>query len=210
MGKRFFDPFQIAHDSLVAVHKPVEEENKDVKEPAADGAKGVDKDAAAQDKNSQEISPSDVASFRMKCEEACKKALEGRVVLVIAESTDVEIYQNITQTRLYKNLGVGATVMGFYDVKNARLCNVFEGQQLTHREPALDEADFERYLKSLTALLHAGRDVLWVLTGRTESNLPKIKKILSKNSYHFQQYHLCYNIKQTQQTLIMCSVFCNV
>ena len=84
-------------------------------------------------------------------------------------------------------------------MKNARLCNVFEGQQLTHREPALDEADFERYLKSLTSLLHAGRDVLWVLTGRTETNLPKIKRLLGNHSFHFQQFHLCYNIKQMQQ-----------
>ena len=65
------------------------------------------------------------------------------------------------------------------------------GQPLTHREPALDEADFERDLKSLTPLMQAGRDVLWVLTGRTESNLPKIKRLLGKHSFHFQQFHLC-------------------
>eukprot|EP00959_Pyramimonas_sp_CCMP1952_P410524 8603177-Pyramimonas_sp.AAC.1 len=44
-----------------------------------------------------------------------------------------------------------------------------------------------------------GRDVCWVLTGRTQSNLPKTTKILSKNGYSFLQFHLCYNLKQTQQ-----------
>ena len=71
--KRFFEPFLIAYDPLAAVHKPVEEEKNDDKEPAADGAKGVAKDVAAQDKKSLEISPSDVTSFRKKCEEACKE-----------------------------------------------------------------------------------------------------------------------------------------
>jgi hypothetical protein len=66
-----------------------------------------------------------------------------------------------------------ATARGFYDAKNARLCHVFEGQGLTHREPALDEQDFERYVKSLFPLMVAGRDVLWVLGGRTDTNRGK-------------------------------------
>ena len=53
--------------------------------------------------------------------------------------------------------------MGFYDVKNAKLCNIYEGEGLTHREPLLDEDDFERYLHAVDPLLHPGRDVLWVL-----------------------------------------------
>ena len=66
-----------------------------------------------------------------------------------------------------------ATARRFYDAKNARLCHVFEGQGLTHREPALDEQDFERYVKSLFPLMVAGRDVLWVLGGRTDTNRGK-------------------------------------
>ena len=75
--------------------------------------------------------------------------------------------------------------MGFYDVKNAKLCSIFEGQGLTHREPALDTDDFDRYVKSLVPLMVAGRDVLWVLGGRTESNIPKLKKIQTQNLLHF-------------------------
>ena len=47
---------------------------------------------------------------------------------------------------------------------------------LTHREPLLDEPDFERFVQAIEPLMKAGRDVLWVLAGRTESNIPKLKK----------------------------------
>ena len=197
--KRFFEPFQIAYDSLAGVSKPAPEEKQAEAEAAADGAKGIGKEVASEENKKVEVSPGDVTSFRKKCEEACAAELDGRVVMLVAEGTDVEIFQSVTQTRFYKNLTDAATVMGFYDVKNARLCNVFEGQVLTHKEPALEEADFERYLKSLSPLMAPGRDVLWVLTGRTQSNVPKIKKILAKSGFNFLQFHLCYNTKQMQQ-----------
>ena len=44
-----------------------------------------------------------------------------------------------------------------------------------HREPLLDEADFERFVQAFDSLMQAGRDVLWVLVGRTDSNIPKVK-----------------------------------
>ena len=89
--------------------------------------------------------------------------------------------------------------MGFYDVKNAKLCTVFEGQGLTHREPALDEADFERYVMSLEPLMASGRDVLWVLGGRTDTHITKLKRILAKTLMQMQVFHLCYNTKQMLQ-----------
>jgi hypothetical protein len=79
------------------------------------------------------------------------------------------------------------------------LCTTFEGNGLTHREPALDEVDFDRYVKSFSPLVQDGRDVLWVLGGRTESNVPKIKKILTQANFNFQSFHLCYNTKQMVQ-----------
>ena len=77
---------------------------------------------------------------------------------------------------------------------------MFEGECLTHREPALHEADFERYAKSLYPLMVAGRDVLWVLRGRTDTNRTKSTRILLRKS-HFvvQVFHPCYNTKQMLQ-----------
>eukprot|EP00959_Pyramimonas_sp_CCMP1952_P357249 7480592-Pyramimonas_sp.AAC.1 len=62
--------------------------------------------------------------------------------MITAECSAMDINASVTKTRLYQNLTDYASVMGFYDVKNAKLCCVFEGQGLTHREPALDEQDF--------------------------------------------------------------------
>ena len=89
--------------------------------------------------------------------------------------------------------------MGFYDVKNAKLCGIFEGAGLTHREPALDEEDFERYVKSFAPLAQHGRDILWVLGGRTHTNNGKLRRILTKNGFMFREFHLCYNAKQMVQ-----------
>ena len=48
-------------------------------------------------------------------------------------------------------------------------------------------------------LMQTGRDVCWVLAGRTESNLPKAKRILRKYSLAFETFYLCYNTKLMQQ-----------
>ena len=68
-----------------------------------------------------------------------------------------------------------------------------------HREPLLDEADFERFVQAFDSLMQAGRDVLWVLVGRTDSNIPKVKTILAKYKMSVAVFHLCYNMKQMQQ-----------
>ena len=93
-------------------------------------------------------------------------------------------------TRLYKNLTDSASCMGFYDVKNAKLCTIFQGEGLTHREPVLDEADFERFAETVEPLLQAKRDVLWVLCGRTESNVFNVKKTLRNRGFRWMFFPL--------------------
>ena len=67
---------------------------------------------------------------------------------------------------------------------------------MTHREPILDDFDFTRFVSTVEPLLRPGRDVLWVVVGRTESNLPKIRKILAAAGLTFETFYLCYNTKQ--------------
>ena len=121
------------------------------------------------------------------------------MVAILAEGSHVEINATVTQTRLYQNLTDKVRCMGFYDVKNAKLCNVYHGEGLTHREPVIDEADFSRFVATIEPLLQPNRDVLWVMAGRTESNLPKIRKVLAKHKMHAEVFYLCYNAKQMQQ-----------
>ncbi len=69
---------------------------------------------------------------------------------------------------------------------------------LTHREPLLDEVDFERFVATVDPLMKAGRDVLWVLAGRTDSNLAKVKHLLKKYGMKYEVFYLCYNTRQMQ------------
>ena len=200
--KRFAEPFRIAYDSLVGppkVSSQGDQTDAATEAATADAVKGLGEEAAAETRKGAEVTQTEVDKFRLQCEQACRQELEGRIVLLVAEGSGQDIHANVTTTRLYKNLTEAATVMGFYDVKNARLCSVFEGQGLTHREPVLDEDDFDRYLHSLEPLMQAGRDVLWVLSGRTEANRAKLKRILVKHRFKHQIFHLCYNTKQMLQ-----------
>ena len=70
---------------------------------------------------------------------------------------------------------------------------------LTHREPLIEETDFTRFVSTVEPLMRGGRDVMWVLAGRTESNLPKIKKVLKAHKLNCDFCYLSYNTKQMQQ-----------
>jgi hypothetical protein len=79
-----------------------------------------------------------------------------------------------------------------------RVVRTFFSSGLTHREPLLDEGDFQRFVATVDPLMKAGRDVMWVLVGRTESNIPKVKKALAKYKMSVETFYLCYNTKQMQ------------
>ena len=88
--------------------------------------------------------------------------------------------------------------MAFYDVKNAKLTKIFEGEGLTHREPLLDEKHFERFVMTVEPLMKEGRDVMWVMAGRTDSNLPKTQRILKTHKLTVEVFYLIYNTKQME------------
>ena len=64
----------------------------------------------------------------------------------------------------------------------------------------LDEDHFERFVRTVEPLMQAGRDVLWVLPGRTDSNLAKVEKILNKYLLDIEVCYLCYNTKPVSYT----------
>ena len=149
-----------------------------------------------------------MSCFRKECEEHCKREIEARMIFLVTEGDHLELKSSITKTRLYSNLTEEVPFMAFYDVKNARLCSVFEGEGLLHREPMLDQPDLERFLATVVPMMRAGRDFCWIMAGRTESNIGKIKKTLhhagtansaiAERLYH-EVFYLTYNIKQMQQ-----------
>ena len=53
-------------------------------------------------------------------------------------------------------------------------------QNLTDAAPCMGfepEDDFERCLNAVDPLLHPDRDVVWVLCGRTESNINELRQV---------------------------------
>ena len=50
------------------------------------------------------------------------------MVLVVAEGSHAEIKTSVTGTSLYQKLTEKASCMAFYDVRNAKLCNIYEGE----------------------------------------------------------------------------------
>ncbi len=63
----------------------------------------------------------------------------------------------------------------------------------------LDGVDFQGFVATVDPLMKAGRDVMWVLVGRTESSLPRANKVLAKLKMTAEAFYLCYNTKQMQQ-----------
>jgi hypothetical protein len=136
VNQRFTKTFMIAYDSIVGPPLPASA-------GAADGQGMLIDDCAASiaaesagcprqdsqaEKKPQDSKEADVAAFRIQCEKHCQRELEARLISICAEGSHVEIIASVTNTRLYQNLTESVSCMAFYDVKNAKLCNIFEGE----------------------------------------------------------------------------------
>ena len=62
----------------------------------------------------------------------------------------------------------------------------------------MDEDDFDRFVETCEPLMKPSRDVMWVLVGRTDTNLEKVKRILRQHNLHFDKFWLMYNYKLMQ------------
>ena len=66
--------------------------------------------------------------FRIKCEEHCKQEIGARVIVLTNDGSHEDLHRDVTTSRLFQNLTDGATCMGFYDVKNAKLVELWNGE----------------------------------------------------------------------------------
>ena len=106
----------------------------------------------------------------------------------------------MTTSRLYTNLAnSGSRLMGFYDVKNAMLCDIYEGEMLTQREPALDEDKFKAFLKIYNSIMKVNGDVCWIMAGRCDSIFENIKKAIALFNWKFKIFSLVYDSKLLQK-----------
>ncbi len=132
---RFTTPFLIAYDSLVALQHA--ESADAVVGPGgfsdesvwSNMAESADKKHESQaEENRHDSRETKMSSLRRQCEQYCARELEARMVLVVAQEANTDIQTIVTKTHLYQNLTMDASVMAFYDVKNAKLCNIYEGE----------------------------------------------------------------------------------
>ncbi len=89
--------------------------------------------------------------------------------------------------------------MGVYDPKNARLCDIYEGELLTQREPAADEADLQLFCETMHNIMKPGVDVCWIMGGRHESNTKIIKDAISKKGWKSKEFLMVHDYKGMQR-----------
>jgi hypothetical protein len=138
VNQRFTTSFLIAYDSLnqrFTTSFLISAATADAAAgPGDDSAAAKAAESASQKQESQaemkkqDSRETDLSAFRRQCEMHCLRELEARLVLLVAEGTHAEIKASVTTTRLYQNLTENVPCMGFYDVKNAKLCDIFKGE----------------------------------------------------------------------------------
>ena len=133
--QKFSTPFQVAYDSLCGKPEGAPEEQPAPAEgtPSAGSAPEAKTEGGTEKKKvDRETKDLDIHQFRDSCEKHCCQELEARLVAMVAEGDHVEIKNSLTSTRLYQNLTAEVPLMAFYDVKNAKLCTIFEGEGSHH------------------------------------------------------------------------------
>ena len=160
--KRFTLDFKIAYDSI-ACKKTNQDDKGDDKQAVDEEAKTDAKFAENAEANGGAVSapassdgwaktPQNLALFRKECEQFVAKELQARTVVLTQDGEHSELRATVSSTRLYQNLAdVGARFVGFYDVKNAKIVDLFVGEALTQREPMLDEERFKALRGAVSA-----------------------------------------------------------
>ena len=194
--KRFGEPFRIAYQKIAPPPAAPGSQEKD------EGADDTETKQKGEDKAAASATPKDLRlfEFRKDCEAYVDRELAARLVILTNDGTHEELQNALTGTRLYQNLSTaGARFMGFYDVKNAMLCEVYEGEALTQREPVLDEEHFKNFLKVMDGIMKHSEDVCWIMCGRAEHNYEKIKKEVSAIGWKSKVFSLIYSTKLLQK-----------
>ena len=76
---------------------PEEKVDSQSADATACGAAGIGEEVVSEDKKKIEATQNDVTAFRVQCEQACQQDIYGRVVVIVAEGTDVDM--RATQSR---------------------------------------------------------------------------------------------------------------
>lgn len=187
---QFWDDFQVQYKLLP--HSQVQQnENPKEETLAVDGA-------AATDGSAVSASPADVKWS------ADDKVLAARIASVLDSRVVF-----LTKDRRDEHLGFMRSLMstehprqrfvGIYDVKNATLADVYEGQTVFQREPFLDQTDFTAFTAAWGNLAKPSVDLYWIACGRHQSSLDFAKQHIGKQGWQFRTFFLNYDFKTMER-----------
>ena len=118
-----------------------------------------------------------------------RKDLQARLVVLTKDGGHSELQASVTSTELYQNLlSTGCRFMGVYDPKNARLCDVYEGEGWAQREPALDETDLQLCADAMHNIMKPGKDFCWIFGGRLDQSEIQITAVITKKGWKHKKF----------------------
>ena len=140
-----------------------------------------------------------LAEFRTAAEVSVAAEIDARMVILTQDGTHQELTAQLSSTRLYQNLTESVRFMAFYDVKNARLMERRPTETVVQREPLVDMAKFTAFCEVVNGVLKHGRDFVWILAGKSDANVEKIRKKVAELGWRDKAVHLVYDWKKFQK-----------
>ena len=119
--------------------------------------------------------------------------IDARMVVLTQDGTHQEMSAQLSSTHLYQNLTESVKFMAFYDVKNAKLLVRRPGETTVQREPVVDMAKFAAFCEVTNNLLKPGHDFVWILLGKSDANVDKIRKKVAECGWKDKAVHLIYD-----------------
>ena len=89
--------------------------------------------------------------------------------------------------------------MAFYDVKNAMLMERRSTETVVQREPIVDMVKFTAFCEVANGILKHGTDFVWILAGKSDANVDKIRKKMAELGWREKAVHLVYDWKKSQK-----------
>ena len=193
--KRFLEDFTTAYNALTFKPDPAPESVAAVAASVAGEEKPPEPDSQKGKKGDRQAR---LAEFRTEAEQSVRAEMDARMV-ILTQDTHTEMTAQLSSTRLYQNLTESVKFMAFYDVKNAKLMDRRPGETVVQREPNVDMDKFTAFCHVANGVLKNGSDFVWILAGKSEANVDRIRKKVAEFGWKDKAVHLVYDWKSFQK-----------
>ena len=188
--RRFLEDFTTAYDTVAFKQDVVAESAAAVAESAA---KELPVPETQKPKKGEKQAR--MAEFRREAELAVSSEINSRMVVLTQDGTHQEVSARLSATRLYQNLTEQGRFMAFYDVKNAKLMERRQSETIVQREPLIDMEKFTAFCQVASNVLKPGCDFVWILAGKSDFNVQRIRQKVAEFGWKDKAVHLVYDFK---------------